>query len=49
MDAEALEYPVQFVCHIKEPKTGEIKFIAFDSFISHHFTLKSKDNSLSEY
>jgi hypothetical protein len=49
MDANALEYQVQFVGHIHEPGTGLVKFIAFDSFNSHHFTMNSHENKLSEY
>lgn len=47
MDANPLEYPVQFVCHIMEPESNQVKFIAFDSFNSHHFTLT--ENRFSEY
>jgi hypothetical protein len=39
MDSKPLEYPIQFVCHIVEDDKLP-KFIAFDSFNSHHFTTK---------
>lgn len=49
MDKEALKYPVQFLCHIQEKDTGLTKFVAFDSFNSHHFTANLHENRLSEY
>lgn len=49
MDKEALQYPIQYVCHINDKETGLVKFIAFDSFYSHHFTLNPHENRLSPY
>lgn len=49
MDKNALEYPIQYVCHIPDQETGQIKFIAFDSFYSHHFSLTPHENRLGGY
>jgi hypothetical protein len=37
------------VCHLQDKDTGLTKFVAFDSFNSHHFTLNPHENKLSEY
>jgi hypothetical protein len=49
MDAKPLELPVQYMCHIHDEKTGHIKFIAFDSFSSHHFIYDPFNNNQKEY
>jgi hypothetical protein len=45
MDQNPLKYPVQLICHTEDDVTKEVKFIAFDSFFSYHFGLKTKDDN----
>ena len=41
--------PIQFVSHINDHDTGMIKFIAFDSFSSHHFMYNPQNNNQEDF
>ena len=44
-----LSQPIEHVCHIFDPETKKITFIAFDSFNSHHFILDPHLMTYTDY